>query len=370
MRCSTCLGAWRPTDSGPAGCCRSRCWHGPAFCGLTAAAGSLGALLVTRTLFGAAEGPFGATTSKALNQWFPKRDLLNAVAFVGSSTPLGAVAAGPLLAVLLTWCGWRWSLVAVACLGICFTIAWMVFTRGLVPPSQPSPTVQPTPSDSRDADEDAAPRSLLYYAGSPVVIANALAYFAYTWVLSLYLSWLPTFLVTKYHLDLRAAAFGSSAPWILGFVGVWAGALLAGRIFRVTGRLLFSRTIVQVVGLLAAAVGTVLVGQVSSAWGAVGVAALALFALYLSGATFWAVVQDVVPGRLVGSVSGYTHLVANIGGILSPILTGAIVQRTDSFNAAWLLAAGVSAFAGLAVLGASRSRQAAVASARLTPAPR
>ena len=341
-----------------------------AFCGLTAAAGGLWSLLVTRTLFGAAEGPFGSTSAKVLNLWFPKRELLNAVAFVGSGTPLGAVAAGPILGLLLTWCGWQWSLVVVACLGLCFTIAWTTFTRALVPPSQAEPATAESPASTsaRETADGVSRKTLLSYAGSPVIIANALAYFAYTYVLSLYLSWLPTFFVARHHLDLRAAALGSSAPWILGFVGVWAGALLAGRIFRSTGRLLFSRTIVQAGGLLACAVGTALVGEVPSAWGAVGVASVALFALYLGGATFWAVVQDVVPGRIVGSVSGYTHLVANIGGILSPILTGAIVQRTDSFNAAWLLAAAVSAIAAVAVLGASRSRQAA--SAGLRPASR
>ncbi len=348
-----------------------------SFCGLTAAAGGLGSLLVTRVFFGAAEGPFGSTSAKVLNHWFPKRELLNAVAFVGSSTPLGAVAAGPLLGLLLTLCGWQGALIVVAGLGGCFTIAWIVFTRGLAP-SRETPEVLPQQSIAEPSPVAVAhetgnrsqTRTLLFYARSPVVLANAAAYFAYTYALSLYLSWLPTFFVAKHHLDLRAAALGSSAPWILGFVGVWAGALLAGRIFRSTGRLLFSRTIVQAGGLLAAAAGTAFVGEIPSAWGAVGVASIALFALYLGGATFWAVVQDVVPGRVVGGVSGFTHLVANIGGILSPILTGAIVQRTESFSAAWLLAAAVSAVAALAVLAASRSRQAADASARLTPALR
>ena len=345
-----------------------------AFCGLTAAAGGFCSLLITRTFFGAAEGPFGATSAKMLNLWFPKRELLSSLAFVASGTPLGAVVAGPLLGALLTWCGWRVSLIAVACLGTGFAIAWAFFSRALATlPGAPVAGVEGSALPSSEAgtigtpdsrNGDAVPQSMLSCIRSPVVIANAAAYFAYTYLLSIYLSWLPTFFVSRHHLDLRGAALGSAAPWILGFVGVWGGALLADRIFRSTGRLLFSRTIVQAAGLLSAAIGTALVGEVPSAFGAVGVASIALFALYLSGTTFWAVVQDVVPSRFVGRVSGFTHLVANLGGILSPALTGAIVQRTDSFRVAWLLAAGISSIAALVVVAASRSRQAVAASTR------
>jgi len=346
-----------------------------AFCGLTAVASGFFSLLLTRTLFGAAEGPFGATSAKMLNQWFPRRELLSSLAFVASGTPLGAVVAGPLFGMLLPWWGWRGSLMAVACLGVGFAMAWSLFARALASrPGALAAEVEAssalTPATATNAAPDsreeagATAHPMLFYVRSPVVIANAVAYFAYTYLLSAYLSWLPTFFVSRHHLDLRSAALGSAAPWILGFAGVWGGALLADRIFRSTGRLLYSRTIVQAGGLLSAAFGTALVGEVPSAFGAVGVASVALFALYLSGTTFWAVVQDVVPSRLVGRLSGFTHLVANLGGILSPALTGAIVQRTDSFRLAWLVAAGVSSIAALAVLAASRSRQAIAASRR------
>jgi len=82
-------------------------------------------------------------------------------------------------------------------------------------------------------------------------------------------------------------------------------------------------------------------------------ASTSLFALYVSGTSYWAVVQDVVPNEVVGRISGLTHFVANLGGIAAPALTGLIVAETESFRLGWLAAAGLCmlAVASVAVVG-------------------
>ncbi|MBB3178765.1 MFS transporter [Variovorax sp. Sphag1AA] len=345
-------------------------------CGLTALAQGFWSLISLRVAFGASEGPLGATAAKIINAWFPKRELSRALAVATSGTPFGALAAGPLVGVLISYCGWRVSLTIVAVGGIAFAMAWTFYSMVHLPradraepvPAQSTPRLSelpdpgvpgPSPAERGTESERAAS-----YFGHQLVLANAGAYFAYTYLLSVYLSWMPTFFVSRHHLNLQGAAFGSSVPWLMAFVGLWAGALLSDRIFRSTGRLVFSRTLVQVGGLLVAAAGTALVGEAPSALAAVVVASVALCSLYLAGTSFWAIVQDVVPSTHVGRISGFTHFIANLGGIAGPALTGLIVQRADSFRTAWFVAACISAAAALAVVFASRSRRLSETGAR------
>jgi ACS family hexuronate transporter-like MFS transporter len=79
-------------------------------------------------------------------------------------------------------------------------------------------------------------------------------------------------------------------------------------------------------------------GVVKTLYPAVILVALAVFFLYLTGAIYWAIIQDTVPAARVGGVSGFMHFLANTSGIIGPTLTGFIVQFTGSFTSAFLLA--------------------------------
>jgi len=301
------------------------------FCGLTATAWNTTSLLVLRVFFGAAEGPFGSTSAKIVSQCFPKREVSSSIALGASGTPIGAVVAGPLVALLVAQEGWRVALAIVASLGLVFAVAWARFGTAWTEAAQENSGLS-RPATALTPERTEVRRRLLW---QPVLVANALAYFAYTYLLSLFLSWLPTFFMSRYHLDLRAAAFSASAPWIMAFVGLW------------------SRWLPQVGGLAIAAVGTALLAEASTATGAMAVGAVALFALFATGTSFWAVVQDVVPVERVGRASGLTHLIANLGGVVGPAVTGAIVQHTASFRLAWWVAAGLCLAAVVGVVTAA-----------------
>lgn len=78
--------------------------------------------------------------------------------------------------------------------------------------------------------------------------------------------------------------------------------------------------------------------MVKTLYPAVILVALAVFFLYLTGAIYWAIIQDTVPAARVGGVSGFMHFLANTSGIIGPTLTGFLVQFTGSFTSAFLLA--------------------------------
>ena len=51
-------------------------------------------------------------------------------------------------------------------------------------------------------------------------------------------------------------------------------------------------------------------------------------------ATGWVMVSDLAPSHMVGTAGGFFNLAANISAILTPIVIGIIVDKTQSFSGA------------------------------------
>ncbi|WP_312204107.1 MFS transporter, partial [Mixta calida] len=130
------------------------------------------------------------------------------------------------------------------------------------------------------------------------------------------------------------------------------------KIFNITGRLLLSRKIVLVVALLAAALCVALAGTVEGVTSAVLLMSISIFFLYITGAIYWAIIQDVVHKSRVGGISGFIHLVGSVSGIIGPIVTGFIVQHTGKFDSAFVLAGVIAALGAFLVLFVVKSPKA------------
>lgn len=101
---------------------------------------------------------------------------------------------------------------------------------------------------------------------------------------------------------------------------------------------------------MAAAICVGLAGTVKEVTSAVGLMSVSIFFLYITGAIYWAIIQDVVHKSRVGSISGFIHLIGSLSGIIGPIVTGYIVQHTGKFDSAFVLAGVVAALGALLVL--------------------
>lgn len=73
---------------------------------------------------------------------------------------------------------------------------------------------------------------------------------------------------------------------------------------------------------------------------------VSIFFLYVTGAVYWAVIQDTVRRENVGGVGGFVHLLANLAGVIGPAVTGFIVQATHGAYGSAFVLAGVIAVLG------------------------
>jgi MFS transporter, ACS family, hexuronate transporter len=318
------------------------------FCGLTAAAAGFTSLLVLRTIFGFGEGPFGSAANKMVGNWFPRRQVATAIGLANAGTPIGGALAGPVAGWLAVRYGWRTSFVALAGLGFLWTVFWFLIIHDRPQTRQEMDAAQPAKSQGNDSSIvlRESKFSLSFYLRQPAVIATGVSFFGYAYILYFFLSWFPVYLTMAQHLNIRDMGFVNSIPWILGAIGLTLSGLVCDLLSRMSGDLLRVRKLVLVVCLILAAICVGLAGLFSGlAWAAAFMAA-AIFFVYLTGTTYWAIIQETVPSEHMGAASGFVHLIANCAGIIGPAVTGFIVQATGIFTSAFLLAGGV------AVLGA------------------
>lgn len=143
--------------------------------------------------------------------------------------------------------------------------------------------------------------------------------------------------------------FVSTIPWILGTVGLTASGLVCDLIARAIDDVLRARKLVLAVSLAAASVSVTFAGLAATlAWAVTFMSATILF-IYLTGATYWALIQELVQSEHVGAAGGFVHLIANCAGIIGPAVTGFIVRGTGLFTSAFLLAGAVGLAGALLV---------------------
>ncbi|WP_345817012.1 MFS transporter (plasmid) [Paraburkholderia sp. PREW-6R] len=330
-------------------------------CGATGFATGFGSLLAIRTLFGMAEGPLAATINKLVNNWFPHRESATAFGFANCGLPLGGAVAGPVVALLTQAYGWRIAFAGVACFGLIWLAFWQVMATDK-PYQHPRVSGDERlliESDRSVSENPADVQRLAFYLKQPAIIAAMISYFGYSYILFFFLTWFPSFLTMDRHLSLKSMSLATVLPWLLGFIGYGLSGVLSDLVFRRTGNAFLARKWVLIVCLGLAGVCVALAGTVTTTANALLLMAIAVFALYLSGSTYWALIQDTVPNAKLGSVGGCVHSIANCAGIIGPAVTGFLVQQSHTFFSAFVLAGGIALASVIAVAILLRPRAAA-----------
>jgi len=323
------------------------------FCGLTAVTVGVASLLVVRVIFGMGEGPFCANINKLISNWFPKSQQASAIGIANSGSSFGAALAGPIVGFLAVSVGWRVAFVAIAAVGVLWVVFWVAFAKDkpkVAPDTQDAVIAESLPAQSVQAS-----RSLREYLMRPAILATAFAFFGYAYILYFFLTWFPSYLTMVHHLSIKTMSIVTVIPWAVGAAGLVLGGVVCDYLFRVTGRAILARKIVLVTSLGAGAICIALTGTVTDLTGAVALMATAVFFMYASYNTYFAIVLDTVEKERVGAVGGFIHFIANLAGIVAPALTGFLVEWSGNFESAFLLTGAIAASGAILVLVCVRS---------------
>ncbi|WP_051341368.1 MFS transporter [Pseudonocardia spinosispora] len=309
---------------------------------LAALVNSIGALFGPRLLLGVGEAPFVPAAIRVLSDWLPRSERGMGVAMYGSGVALGSALGAPLLAPLISTYGWRSSFIATGVLSLVVALAWYVWYR--------HPSEDTRLSDAERAwivadqepyrQEGRAPWSVLVRHRS--IWAIAAGYFCLLYILYTFMTWVPSYLVAERGMTVLKSGFATSVPWACACVV----GLLAGRTSDIALRrgvsALNARKIVLVSGMVAA------LAVLGTAFATSATTAIVCLSISTSGITFangaaWGATQDVVRHlNLSGSATGFVNAIGNVGGLLGPIVTGALAYWTSSFVVPLVVAAGLA----------------------------
>jgi len=351
------VGGWAADRYGPRKVFMLAAGFWSMFCGATAFAGNYASLMVARVAFGVAEGPMGTTTNKSISNWFPAREAGRAVGITNSGQPLGAAIAAPIVGLVALQFGWRISFVVIALLGFVWMAFWWRCFRDQ-PADHPSVSREEAELIVSDrhltttintAGNDAHDAGVLHYLLSMPVLGVAMAFFAFIYVLYFFLSWLPSYFTDYQHLDIKHMSVIGILPWLGATLGFVVGGVVSDSLVKRTGKVLFARKTVIMMGLGVSAVCVLLASRASSLGVAVTLIAIASLFAFMTPQACWSLLQDIVPRGRIGATGGFVHLLANLAGILAPSITGFMIQYGTGYSSAFVLTSALAAMGMVAL---------------------
>lgn len=176
---------------------------------------------------------------------------------------------------------------------------------------------------------------------TPTALILTLCFSGLIFVLTGYLTWMPTYLYERFGMDLAAAGFHSM---FYTHIFAFGGILLAGRISdRIGAKRPAGRMAMQGAGLLFAVPFIVMMGHSATLWVIyLGFAGFG-FARAFFDANTYTVLYDVVPPRYHSSASGVMIMTGFAIGALAPLVLGAVKQAAG-------LSLGITMLAGVWLL--------------------
>ena len=316
------------------------CWS--LFTIFTGMARSLAMLLMTRTVFGAAEAGAFPTLSRALSRWFPvdERSRANGIMWMGARS--GGALAPPVAVAMITLIGWRYTFAVFGMVGLIWCAVCAFWYRD-EPAEHPSVNgeelrlIRLGAAPPPQAGERVPWKTLLL---NPTMIALFCSYFASGFGFQFFVTWLPTYFMREHGLTLQKSGFFASLPLAAGAMGCLMGGVIADWITRRTGSVTIGRRSVGVSGFLLGAIGYVAAIYGHSAGAAIVFLSLASGAHDMTLPVLWATTTDA-GGRFGGTASGFVNLASSLSGMLAPLSAALLERMFGSFHAAFFVAAGM-----------------------------
>lgn len=295
--------------------------------GLTGLAAGLGMLIFFRIMLGIGESIYLPGGTKIVSLLFAPQDRGLPSGIFDCGTRAGLALGAPLTAILIVHYGWRKMFVIVGLAAIFWLVPWLMVFPSTLGRAKPRKSVNAPPSERASWRQVTLNRNL---------VGICLGFFCFDYYWYLLVNWLPDYFVTARHLTVLKAGFYSALPYfVFGAsepMGGWIADRLVASGWDETRTRKWIITIAFLTGLL----------LIPAAWVANATAAIWLVAgaslVGLATANLIVILQSCAPENEVGIWTGFENFAGNIGGILAPILTGFLIQKTGSYLPGFVLA--------------------------------
>jgi ACS family hexuronate transporter-like MFS transporter len=300
---------------------------------LTSLATGMRSFVFFRFLLGAGEAANWPGATKAVAEWFPRRERAWAVALFDSGSSFGAAIATVAVPFLYAyWGGWRPAFLITGMLGF----FWLLLWRSSYQPPETHPRIQP--DELRMIQQD---RAAEHAAGAPRRDEHAASYrtllsLPQTWgalasrgltdpVWFMITDWFAIYLVSK-GFNLEETALGFWIPFLAADLGNFFGGGLSSTLIRRGWGVGRARKAV-IVGGGFGVLALIPAAFLSAFPALVTCFAVATFSYAAMSTMALSLPADLYESRAVGSVSGLAGATAGAGTIVSTYLIGIVADR-------------------------------------------
>jgi ACS family D-galactonate transporter-like MFS transporter len=308
---------------------------------LTSFAVGFTSLFAIRLLVGVGEAIIHPASMRWIRFHFSETHRGLAIGLFMSGSKFGP-AIGALAAVwLIQGFGWRAMFLILGLGALVWLIPWLALVKD-----------DNVTGESRHATaQTSSDLTMVRLAANPIIWGTVIGTFCYMYFVYFCMTWMPTYFKEARGLSVSSSglftAFSFAGMAIVAILGGWAAdRLIAGGRDAVRVRKAFIIT-----GFLMAS--TELAGGLSSSLNvALFFSVFSLSGLGLATANYWALTQTLLPSGAIGRIVGIQNCAASVAGIVAPILTGWLVQRTGAYSAPMqtvlvVLIAGIASYLSL-----------------------
>jgi MFS family permease len=227
--------------------------------------------------------------------------------------------------VVVTW-GWRAAFAVLAAVSVAWCVLWLATWRE--GPYGESRGSGPAVADAGPEHQQTVPWVAIFL--TPTFLGAAAAVFAYYAVVSVVLTWLPSYFEVGLGYSRLQAGTMFGFPSIASIAFLFGSSFLSDRLLARGASARLMRGVLPAVGLLSCGVALVLLPYIH-------VPALAVLLLsvgYGAGAVILplsnAAISQICPPRQLAGTLGMFLALMSVGGLIAPYVTGVIVDAADS----------------------------------------
>jgi len=306
--------------------------------GLMGFATGLGTLIVFRMLLGIGEAIYLPGGSKIVSLLFRPAERGLPCGLFDAGTRTGLVIEGVLVPWMLVHYGWRASFSLVGFAALLWLIPWLLTTP---------PNLHGRADHGTTSLRPGFRSALTALLTNRNLLGVCLTFFCFDYYWYFLVNWLPDYLVTARGLTILRAGIYAALPYFVFGASEPIGGWIADRLVRRGWTETRARK-----GVVTVAFFTGLLLIPAARVDAPGVAVALIIGGCLVGlatGNLLVILQSCAPRGAVGLWTGVYNFIGNIAGILSPLITGFLIEKTGSYTPPFILAAGLIALGPIAL---------------------
>lgn len=292
-------------------------------------AGNWQSLAFFRGLMGMAEAAVIPAGMKSVTEWFPAKERSIATGWFNIGSSIGAMLAPPLVIGCITYFNWQTAFLVTGGLGFFWVALWLFFFRTPAEHPQITEDERQYILNGQEASHksDTTKPSIKQIVSRKEFWGIAIPKFLAEPAWQTFNFWIPLYLSTVRHMDLKSIAMFAWIPFLAADLGCIVGGYLSPLMMKYCKvSLLTSRKLVVVTGAICM-LAPAMIGMVASPYTAIALFCVGTFAHQTLSGSLITMSADVFPKSMVGTVNGLTGMSGYLGATIFSLIVGVVASK-------------------------------------------